>query len=113
VGHFYANDWGRGLKFLLFEAVGIGVMVSSVKKECINYNTYYYNDYYGYDNCESTINYDQYYLGAAIFILSRVWEFFDVYDAVEDYNFKLKQGLGLAYGVDHRNNLLLGLSYHY
>ena len=26
-GHFYANDWGRGLKFLLAEAIGAGIMV--------------------------------------------------------------------------------------
>ena len=112
-GHFYANDWGRGLKFFLGQVIGLGIMLNSYtyEEKCTVYDDYYYY----YDNCydERVYNEDQALAGTAIYLIARIWEFFDAYDAVEDYNAKLKYGLDLAYGFDPYYNMTVGLTYRF
>jgi hypothetical protein len=112
-GHFYANDWGRGLKFAIAEAIGIGIILNAYKNEdeCSYY--YYYGDDYNYCYKEKVYNEDQALTGATIYIIAKVWELFDAYRAVEDYNTKLKQGLDLAYGFDPYYNMTVGLTYRF
>lgn len=113
-GHFYANDWGRGLKFAIAEAIGIGIILNAYKneeKKCTSYDGYYYSYNYCYN--EKVYNEDQALTGATIYIIAKVWELFDAYRAVEDYNKKLKQGLDLAYGFDPYYNMTVGLTYRF
>ena len=86
-GHFYANDWGRGLKIYLGEAIGAALIGT------------------GNNNVDIA--------GVIIFLTARIWELVDAYDAVEDYNTKLKQGLNLAYGFDPYYNMTVGLNYRF
>ena len=72
---------------------------------------YYYSYQYCYE--QRVIDEDQYDTGFAILLVAKIWELFDAYDAVEDYNYRLKQGLDLAYGIDPYYNLTVGLTYRF
>lgn len=112
-GHFYANDWGRGLKFFLAEAIGVGIMLNAYtyEEKCNEYGGYYYSYQHCYE--EETYDEDQYMTGATIYLIAKIWEIFDAYDAVEDHNTKLKQGLDLVYGFDPYYNMTVGLTYRF
>jgi hypothetical protein len=107
-GHFYADDWGRGLPFLLAEVGGAVLMVQSVKDECV-----YSYSYYSYYDCYETRDEEKYNLGLTILLVAKIWEMFDANDAVKDYNRKLKRGLNLQVGLNPRRELIAGASYRF
>ena len=109
-GHAYAGNWLRGLPFLLFEAVGVGMMSDAVsygEEEC------YYSYYYSYCEEEEIIDEDQYVLGLGILVVAKIWEVFDARATAKNYNEDLKRGLNLVFTVDPRYNLVSGIQYNF
>ena len=109
-GHAYAGNWLRGLPFLLFEAVGVGIMSDAVsygEDEC------YYSYYYSYCEEEEVIDEDQYALGLGILVVAKIWEVFDARATAENYNENLKRGLNLVFNIDPRYNLVTGIQYNF
>ncbi|MEC8677537.1 MAG: hypothetical protein VXX85_01630, partial [Candidatus Margulisiibacteriota bacterium] len=109
-GHAYAGNLLRGLPFLLFEAVGVGIMsdaVSYSEEEC------YYSLYYSYCEEDEVIDEDQYVAGLAILVVAKIWEVFDARATAKNYNEDLKRGLNLVFTVDPKYNLVSGIQYNF
>ena len=111
-GHAYAGNWLRGLPFLLFEAVGVGMMSDAItygEEEC--YYSYYHSYYYCEE--EEIIDEDQYALGLGILVVAKIWEVFDARATAKNYNEDLKRGLNLVFTVDPRYNFVSGIQYNF
>jgi len=78
-GHAYAGNWGRGLPFLGVEAASLALMMSSIS------------------STGSTVNTSQYGLALGVFMVARIWEYFDAYSTAEDANKELKKNYGLTF----------------
>lgn len=79
MGHAYAGNWGRGLPFLGVEAASLALMMSSIS------------------STGSSVNTSQYGLGLGVFLVARVWEYFDAYTTAEEFNKELKTKYGLTF----------------
>lgn len=92
VGHGYAGDWGRGFPFLLGEAASIGIMISGVqqKKETTDLG-----GYGSYTTTKTELT-SAYYVGLGLFMVLRIWEYFDAYATAEQYNKELRQELKIS-----------------
>ena len=113
-GHFYAGDWGRGLPFFVAEVIGLALISTAYEESeyvCEYSYDYYYDDYtcgYTYEE-----DYNQVATGVAILLIAKIWEIFDAYDAVEDYNMNLRRALNLNVGLTKNHELTAGLQYNF
>jgi len=100
LGHAYAGNWGRGVKFLLID-VGCIALMSAGASEAVEGNTGLYT------------------IGLLGLTVSRIWEYIDAYRAVEDYNKKVaeKYGVGVSLNFKQNNNgvnsIRLALNYEF
>ena len=90
LGHFYAGDWGRAGKFVLFEAIGLGLMIAG----------------YNQANSEESDNYSfgrllpsngNFQAGIVILAVARVWEVIDANSTAIEFNEQLKKKYGLSF----------------
>ena len=101
LGHAYAGDWGRGIKFLLADAGSLAVMFIGASQAVQSGSSALF-----------TIG----YLGLIVF---RAWEYVDAYKTVEDYNEKLAKKYGIKFSLNLKqddngeNSIRLALSYKF
>lgn len=89
VGHAYAGDWGRGLKFLGGELLALLVMSSATSD-----NVYSYTGFTSYET--GTENDWLIGVGAITLIGLRIWEHVDAYKTAKNYNTNLYRKLSLS-----------------
>jgi len=103
LGHYYAGDWWRGTKFLLFETIGLSLVLS------------------GFNIAISEAKGDQYLpildnatfnTGIIILIVSSVWESIDAYWTAEEFNKNLKERHNITLNI--KNNMpCLSINYKF
>ena len=94
VGHAYAGDWGRGLKFLGGEILAL-LLISGAASD--NVYHYSYNSYTGYTSYESGTENDWLIgVGTLALIGLRIWEHVDAYKTAKNYNANLYRKLSLS-----------------
>ena len=106
VGHAYAGNWGKGLKFLGAEILALAVMSyassdNSTRSEYVSYNNYNnYNSYYenGYYRTVEKGTDNDWLIGAGAitFLALRVWENIDAYKTAKHYNSNLIKRIELS-----------------
>ena len=85
LGHGLVGNWQRGVIFL-----GIDVLAAIAMTSTNTVRHYYHGYYYTTEPSKYAK------VGAAIFIISRLWELLDVVSYCNDYNKKLKEKYGLS-----------------
>lgn len=112
VGHAYAGDWGRGLKFLGGEFLALLVMSEAASDNITRYSYNYYSGYTYYE--EGTDNDWLIGVGAITLIGLRIWEHVDAYKTAKDYNKNLYRKLSLLPVVSAENKSVgMKLSYNF
>ena len=103
VGHAYAGNWGKGLKFLGAEILAIAVMNyaasdNSTSYEYVNYNNYNGYNSYGYSRTVQKGTDNDWLIGAGAitFLTLRVWETIDAYKTAKHYNSNLIKRIELS-----------------
>ena len=110
LGHAYAGKWSRALPFVIADVIALGLIGSSVEYETRISTSYGNYDYY-YE--EEHIDETKLAIGCGLLVISRIWEYFDAYDAVQDYNENLKRKLKLNLTYDPQYEWRTGLTYSF
>jgi len=106
LGHAYAGKWSRALPFVIADVIALGLIGSSVEYETKDKSDGYYYE-------EEHIDETKLAIGCGLLVISRIWEFFDAYDAVQDYNKNLERKLKLNLTYDPQYEWRTGLTYSF
>ena len=109
LGHAYAEKWSRALPFVIADVIALGLIGSSVEYETKYESNGYYYSYYEEEHIDET----KLAIGCGLLVISRIWEFFDAYDAVQDYNKNLERKLKLNLTYDPQYEWRTGLTYSF
>ena len=114
-GHAYSAEWSRGVPFLLTELFGIYLSYLSVEQKQQQEQQLYRRPQIQQES-ESKLeitNPELFYAGIGIFVVARIAEAFDAYSAVNEYNQKLKRGLGLIVEFDDDATIKTSVKYQF
>ena len=108
-GHAYANNWGRGLKFLGAEIVELGIFMYALGDNGFEYN-YYTGNYEETNTGNDGIG----AIAGLAYFGTRIWEYVDAFNQVEKHNERLKESLGISSKLKIKHNeVVVGLNYSY
>lgn len=110
VGHAYAGNWGRGLKFLSGEILALVLMANASSDNVEKYQ--YSNGHVYFIGEEGTDNDWLIGVGAIALISLRIWEHIDAYKTAKNYNSNLYRSL-IINPVVSPNTKSIGMSVGY
>lgn len=93
LGHYYAGDWLRGVKFLLIDAAVIGLAISASDQASLNRT-----DPSGAGSFIQSLGIVL--LAGAALTISHVWCAIDAIDTINNFNQQLKKKYGMSLGIN-------------